>query len=426
MVEDIGIYSSLPLKPLLEPLFQGHAYQFTSHNNIEHLQCWLLSTRPQLIIFESKFLAESSPPDLESLKETLQKWGVISLILANSIEEIQMWRERKWPAVQFFRGPPSGRSLKKKMVNLLKERLLLERPRVAVFSEKPYLLSHLESVMRNYGVSMIPIPQTDSKEMLVSLACEHSDVLLWDITFMDKTGEKLYADLRNCPLSSQLPVYLISEEKDPSVTHWWKKTDVDPHIYHADKVGDLVSRISETIFKNRRIKLRECRDQRTGLYLRDTFLAIAEREISLSGRSGQEFSVIKLSMGNLNKAKEKFGSIFAQELEMNLGLFIQNRVRSSDFVAKGKSGEILVLFPRLDRHLATLVGERLRQSFSKAATFQDGTSHQFDPQLHYEIYCYPHDVQNLEELEQAVEGTGIFAKPHRPSRVLKVNLSEEL
>ena len=59
---------------------------------------------------------------------------------------------------------------------------------------------------------------------------------------------------------------------------------------------------------------------------------------------------------------------------------------------------------RFHHDLATLVGERLRHSFSQAASFEDeGMANDFKPQLSYRFYSYPVDFKNAEDLIRLIE-----------------------
>ncbi|MBI4411259.1 MAG: hypothetical protein HY541_02100, partial [Deltaproteobacteria bacterium] len=87
-------------------------------------------------------------------------------------------------------------------------------------------------------------------------------------------------------------------------------------------------------------------------------------------------------------------------------------------------GQVLILFPGLNRQTANLVGERLRASFVKAASFDNGSCGGFKPRLEYELYSYPHDVEHVGELEKILKSSLKDSKPaHLP---VSANLAEEL
>ena len=155
--------------------------------------------------------------------------------------------------------------------------------------------------------------------------------------------------------------------------------------------------------KEKNIQIKTCRDHRTGLYLPEIFMELAEREMSLVSRTGDKFSILRLCLGNLDEMEANYGPIFVKELEIHLGLFVQNRVRATDLVARSNYGEILLLLTRVSRDLATLIGERLHHSFVKEASFPDAGKTHFTPQFDYEILTFPDDVSTLDEIKSALK-----------------------
>ena len=429
LIETIGVYAEGGIQSILEPLEKGE-FRCEFHSTLSSLHCWILSTRPKLVILESSILLKADSQELKNLKETLSRWGILSLIVVNSVEEIKQWRNAGWPqggcrpqggcwspggwpGLHFCCGPVTKRSLKDKITRMLAERLLLERPGVGVLSDKPYLLSHLEMVLRYYGIRIIPVKAGEMNEALECLASEPIDALLLDVDAFDGKATQFLENLvKETTLPESIPSFLVSETKG------------SPMVYSTDRFNELCFEILETVKQNREMRLTVLCDHRTGLYLPETFLHLSEREMALASRRGEEFSIVKIQFRDVQAIEEKFGPIFARELELVLGFFIEHRVRLSDFVAKGfHHGQLLVLFPGVGRQTAHLVGERLRVSFGKAASFGNASRDGFSPRLEYEIYCYPHDVKQIDELEKMLKMNPEEAGMAPPVRA---NLAEEL
>lgn len=425
--EDIGLYSIAPLEALLQPLAESYPYRFSSHSNFDSLHCWILTQRPQMIILEGESLASARDDQLEILKETLIRWGIISLIISESVEEIHQWRRMNWPRVHFYYGPPSGEQLQKKVVDILSERYLWDQPSVTVVTDKTYLLSHLEMILRLYGIRL-QIIGTDGKSAspmarcVEPVVCTFPEALLWDVHHWQNGKGPLVDEITSLSQPIQLPHFLISEEKkDASFTDplppYFKSTTV----FTPDTFDQLMLGLMDAIFERRQKRVHLCRDGRTGFYHQEIFQNVVLREMAMAERRGEDFSILKFSLESIEKVEKKYGFIFKQALEANLALFIQNRVRASDFVAMGNQGEVLVLLSRVGRQLASLVGERLCHRFAKEATFQDnGADHLFSPKLSYQIFCYPHDIRHMNDLKQALKGEGKFsAKGLKVSQAFK-------
>lgn len=402
LIEMIGVYAGGEIQSILETLEKrGVRCQF--HTVLSSFHCWILSARSKLVVLDSALLIQADPEELKNLKETLSQWGILSLIMVHSIEEIKEWRSRNWPGAHFYHGPLTERSLKDKITRMLAERLLLERPGAAVVSDKPYLLSHLGMILRHYGIRMIPVRTMEINEALKIMAPEHFDVVLLDGDAFAFDSGVFLEKLKKTVSPESIPSFPVSEEKGSSA------------VYAPHRFNELCLKILEMVEKKREMRLKVVCDHRTGLYLPETFLHLAEREMALSSRRGEEFSMIKIGFHDVRAIEEKFGPIFVRELELVFSLFIEHRVRSSDFVAKGfHQGQMLVLFPGLDRQMAHLVGERLRAGFAKAASFGHGSCDGFHPRLEYEVTCYPHDVKSVGELEKVLASS----KPGEPLEFL--------
>lgn len=408
LTEDIGVYSENALVHHLSPLEEIYPYRFSHYSDLNEFHCWILSQRPQMVIIEGKLLDEKGSDELVRLKGTLNQWGIISLIVCDSVNEIRSRRNSGWPLVHFFHGPVVEREFQDKVISILNERHISYQPCIGVVSQKLYLLSHLEMLLRNYGIRLKMISLMD--DIRDPIQCDHPEALLWDFSELEKGGWNLLDEVSKMTHPFIIPTFVVSEDQGGQIPKKILKiSHVKPAVYSTQHFDLLLYELLETIYEKRRLRLEICRDQKTGLFLRDTFVQVAKKEQAMALRRGEEFSILKLALGLLETCTHKFGEIFTHSLEMTLGLFVQNRVRSSDFIAQGKKGEILILLPRIGRRLATLIGERLCHKFVQEASFQEnGLSTEFKPQLTYQAFSYPHDIRNSDDLIAAIDGMGAF------------------
>ena len=299
--------------------------------------------------------------------------------------------------MRFHHGKSHVRDLKRRILAVLADRILEERPLVAICTEKPYLAAHLEMTLKNYGMRVCSVPVGNENDRNQTLLCDAPDALLWDIDF--KGVEETLSHLKKfCRVEPVL--FYIAENKSSVADAKWNAKEV----FTLDRVDNLMSKLRESVLRGRNQRLTECRDPATGLYLPEFFSETVRRELKSSERCKDKFTVMRFALHNHDGIQSEYGPIFARELILNLGLFIQDRVRGSDVVAKGRGGEVWLLLSRLGRDLATLVGERLRHSFSQAASFEDeGMANDFKPQLSYRFYSYPVDFKNAEDLIRLIE-----------------------
>lgn len=412
--ERIGIYGSNSLKSQLESTFGNLPYAFIFHGDLGSLHQWIQNEHPRLIIIEGSALdGDVSPEGLEGIKKSLRDLGTMTILVTHSPEEIERWRNGDWPQMHFHHGKSHVRDLKRRILAILADRVLEERPLVAICTEKPYLAAHLEMMLKNYGMRVTAISSDNEGDRSQALLCDGPDALLWDVDF-GNVNEAL-AHLKKFS-STNPPSFFIAEKRAsrPDTTGSDKRD-----VFTLDRVDQLMLTLRESILKGRDQHLTECRDPATGLYLPEFFSETVRRELKSSERCGDKFSVMRFSIHDHDGIQSEYGPIFARELVLNLGLFIQERVRGSDVVAKGRGGEVWLLLSRLGRDLATLVGERLRHSFSQAASFEEeGMKNDFKPRLSYMTYAYPLDFKTSEELIRLIDSreeipleTGLRSSP---------------
>ncbi len=390
--EDIGIYSTIPVAPLLTSLESEFFYRLSSHTDLQAFHCWILSQRPQMIIVQAKLLSKASHEELQSLRNTLNTWGILTLLLAETVEEIRNWRASLWPRAHFYLGDLSEQTLKKKTLYLMNERMLLEEPSVLMLSRRPYLLSHFEGALRCYGIRLHVYPNAE-EEFFSMLALDHPEALLCDVELED-SQQLISMVTENYISSSPFPIFMLSEEEQP------KKNGET--IFSPQESEKLLKLLIDAIYEKRQKRLTFCRDQKTGLYLKEAFFDVTEREMAISQRRSEEFSIVKLKLFSMAGLEKKYGPIFVSFLQTHLNTFIRNHVRATDFVAQGDGGEVLVLFTRVGKPVATLIGERLCHQFSKEATFRENAESVFQPSLGYEVVTYPHDFHKIDELREAL------------------------
>lgn len=406
--EMIGVFSLSPIPSLLESEFEKLPTAFHSFEDIEQFKTWVEANRPRIVLMDHALLEKVSPESIDSLKKLLQNIESTSLILTQAIKEIHHWRESGWPSLHFYHGVLQAKLLKEKILHLLGERYLLDKPQIVVVSDKPYLLAHLEMNLKNYGIRVLSIHPPHVNDQLTEIASESIDAILWDTAMWDDEKKLLLNRNFNRFVAGELPpLFFVAES--------WPLSDIPEdsfkeEVYTPIKFKQLMQKIVEALKNKRKIILDAVRDFNTGLYLPDMFIHLAEKMMASSKRTQEAFSILKLQIQNLSQVNDELGVIFAQELETNLGLFIQNRVRASDLVVKSKTGEVLVLLSRVNRELAVLIAEKLQHSFVRAASFNEGAHSSFAPKLVYQIYAYPTDIHQISDIEAILADT----KPIQP------------
>lgn len=405
--EKLGVWVTPSMRGYLKTALERVAFRLYHQDSPGELDALIQSAeRPHMMILEaSLLLGEKGGQGLEQLKASLLKFDIPSLVLASSMDEINRVRGTKWPNVQFYYGATNGSYLAVKISNLLQERLLLQRPSVAIVSQGAYVRAQFEMMLMNYGIRSIPVSVNNSKDLRLILDCESPGAVIFDITTINQDDDMAHSILQD----RGVPVFYVSEAKDLE-GEWTALKTRQEEVFHIEEAPQLVEELICQLKKRRGLsKIERCRDLKTGLFLPPLFLETIEREMNLSYRSGSSFSIVKISMGDLEAVRINYGDIFAQSLQTNVGLFVKNRVRCTDMVCKSNNGHVVLLLSGVNQDLATLICERIRHSFKKAAAFADDSS-SFDPVFEYSVFSYPHSLHSIEDIKNLFKGNSPHEK----------------
>ena len=116
----------------------------------------------------------------------------------------------------------------------------------------------------------------------------------------------------------------------------------------------------------------------TGLPLRHTFLAIANREFQRARQEGQSLSLLCFDIDNLRQVNSRWGHPAGDKLLLDLVTLSRSYLREVDFAARLGDGEFALLLVGMDHEQAMGLAEHLRQA---VATLPGVYSHT-DFQLH--------------------------------------------
>lgn len=356
----LGYFGQAESFHLLENVFENEQLNFNYIDDADALLAWADATFPFLVVLEGTFLSKLKDADQHELFRRLESHNCLILILTESLEEIQNWKSKSGlPHCHYYPLPINPRSFHRKVSSLLLERFLLEAPLVLIVGESDAYLSQMDLRLKNAGMRTRSHKNFGSTTLFEQYwASERPDAAVWQNAALQ--------------LAHPLPEGVISFV-----------------IEDSELAGPAIEKISNQLSELKLEKIKVWRDTRTGLYLPSLFTEMAERELDLCMRTGSPFSVVKLFIRNRNELARARGEAYMLELESNLGVFVQNRIRLSDIIARSETSDVLVLLSRVAAEQAVLIGERLVQAFSQV--FEGQGSGVVVPTLAYELISCPQD-----------------------------------
>ena len=102
-------------------------------------------------------------------------------------------------------------------------------------------------------------------------------------------------------------------------------------------------------------------DRLTGLYMRDIFNEMLEKEFQFFLRNGQPLTLLMIDVDNFKNYNDTFGHQAGDKVLKKIGETLLHTVRKSDISCRYGGEELVVIMPQTDLDTALEVAERIRQ-----------------------------------------------------------------
>ncbi len=107
-------------------------------------------------------------------------------------------------------------------------------------------------------------------------------------------------------------------------------------------------------------------DALTGLYNRRFFNQILQREMSVSRRHNQTFSLLMIDVDNFKFYNDHFGHPAGDKALQGIAQTLMNTARSHDYLIRYGGEEFAVILPKASRRAASIAAERYRKAVKEA------------------------------------------------------------
>jgi len=102
-------------------------------------------------------------------------------------------------------------------------------------------------------------------------------------------------------------------------------------------------------------------DRLTGLYMRDIFNEMLEKEFQLFLRHSQSLSLMMIDIDNFKNYNDTYGHQGGDEVLKKVGDTLLHTIRKSDIGCRYGGEELIVIMPQTELHTALEIAERIRQ-----------------------------------------------------------------
>jgi diguanylate cyclase (GGDEF)-like protein len=102
-------------------------------------------------------------------------------------------------------------------------------------------------------------------------------------------------------------------------------------------------------------------DKLTGLYMRDIFHEMLEKEFQLFLRNGRPLALLMIDIDNFKNYNDTYGHQAGDKVLIKIGKTLLHTVRKSDIGCRYGGEELVVIMPQTDLNTALEVAERIRK-----------------------------------------------------------------
>ncbi len=113
-------------------------------------------------------------------------------------------------------------------------------------------------------------------------------------------------------------------------------------------------------------------DPLTGLYNRQTWDMFLAQQIAVAERSGKSFMIMMIDLNEFKKVNDQQGHLAGDKILHNVGIALQDSVRTVDHVARWGGDEFIILFPDAGDEVLSLVKCRLKKVLADVILFSVG------------------------------------------------------
>ena len=160
--------------------------------------------------------------------------------------------------------------------------------------------------------------------------------------------------------------------------------------YYLWKTLDNIVNLTQPIYK--KLERIAFHDPLTGLYTRNIFIELLEREISRTYRQFSSIAVVTGDIDHFKNINDTFGHNTGDLVLKKLGRIFRKSCRRSDIAARYGGEEFVVVLPNTDIESAVTLCERIRVNTEKSLPLPDGKP----VTISFGIVCLNSSVQSGE------------------------------
>jgi diguanylate cyclase (GGDEF)-like protein len=210
-------------------------------------------------------------------------------------------------------------------------------------------------------------------ELIATLSRHHPDAIVIDVDTPACTGIDLAMLIRQDPAFLDLPVLVLSDDRDPATRRRAGAAGVDDFLAPPGARADLAVAVMLRVERSRALRGLIMRDGMTGLYNHVSIKEQLLREMARSKRDGSPLALAMVDLDFFKKINDTYGHPVGDQVIRAIAHLLQQRLRHGDLIGRYGGEEFAVIMPATSAAAAAQVLDGIRELFGTVAHKADDT-----------------------------------------------------
>lgn len=266
--------------------------------------------------------------------------------------------------------------------------------RILVVEDSPQMLNLIRTILLRSGFEVTT--GSNGKEGLAAVESTEVDLIISDIMMPEMDGFQFCQEVRKNSRTSNIPFIFLSARGGIQDKMSGFQDGADDYITKPFDPNELVMRVTAMLMRASRYRMEAYTDSLTGLHNRRYFDKKLSEMVSLAHRYKKPFCLAMLDIDFFKDFNDKFGHLVGDQILIQLGKYLKQGLRDSDFSCRYGGEEFVIILPDTTKESAFQLVDRLRKQFSETPLPHEGSTYQVTFSIG--LAEYPNDADTAREM----------------------------